>query len=67
MKKRLYIGKSEYCLMCGKEIPEGRQVCFECEKSVCTEKEAPDKTAQKETEKTFFERLFKKKAAKPKR
>ena len=23
---------SEHCIFCGAEIPEGRQVCYECEK-----------------------------------
>ena len=22
----------EYCVFCGTEIPEGRQVCYECER-----------------------------------
>lgn len=32
--KELIVFKSEHCLMCGDEIPEGRQVCQNCEKSV---------------------------------
>ena len=32
--KELIIFKSEHCLMCGDEIPEGRQVCQNCEKTV---------------------------------
>ncbi len=44
--------------MCGKEIPEGRQVCLECEKTVCFENETPDKTAKKKTEKSFMKQFF---------
>ena len=58
LEKKLYIAKSEYCLMCGKEIPEGRQVCLECEKSICFENEIPDKTEQKKTEKSLLKRFF---------
>ena len=28
--KKLYIFKTEHCICCGKEIPEGSQVCFDC-------------------------------------
>ena len=31
MKKSIYIFKTERCICCGREIPEGRQVCPVCE------------------------------------
>lgn len=34
MERELIVFGSELCVMCGKEIPEGRQVCAECEKAL---------------------------------
>ncbi|MBO5184508.1 MAG: hypothetical protein J6D79_02085 [Clostridia bacterium] len=33
-KSELFVFKSERCIMCGNEIPEGRQVCPKCEEAV---------------------------------
>ncbi|MDO4380917.1 MAG: hypothetical protein Q4D20_08595 [Clostridia bacterium] len=58
MNKKLYLYKSEYCVMCGKEIPEGNQVCRDCEERLSFssfEEEFPN------AEPSFFGRIFKKK------
>ena len=34
VERELIVFSSELCVMCGKEIPEGRQVCAECEKAL---------------------------------
>ena len=34
MKKELLVFKSELCVMCGREVPEGRQICTECERDL---------------------------------
>ena len=33
-RAELFVFKSERCIMCGNEIPEGRQVCPKCEEAV---------------------------------
>ena len=33
---------SEYCVCCGEEIPEGRQVCPDCEAKVYNSKEGDE-------------------------
>ena len=33
---------SEYCVCCGAEIPEGRQVCPDCKRKVFNEKDGDD-------------------------
>ena len=41
-----HIDKVERCVMCGKIIPEGRQVCFSCERQT-SEKEIKDNGTSK--------------------
>lgn len=45
MEKNLYVYKSEYCVCCGMEIPEGRQVCSDCEEQVFSEASPTEKVA----------------------
>lgn len=45
MEKNLYVYKSEYCVCCGKEIPEGRQVCSDCEEQFFSEASPTEKVA----------------------
>lgn len=62
--KELIFFKSEHCLMCGDEIPEGRQVCQNCEKTVFESVSLGEKTCispQKvKRKKSRFFNLFKK-------
>ncbi len=53
------------CLICGKYVPEGRQVCFICEKRVRTERNddvfniyAPDKVERKNNNRSTEQNLY---------
>ena len=61
-KPELYVFKSERCIMCGNEIPEGRQVCPKCEESVfacgvATANDSGGKKKSKKAKRSLF-RLF---------
>lgn len=38
---RLYVFDQEYCVICGAPIPEGRQVCINCENAIYTSEPNP--------------------------